>query len=675
MPIKKPQYNLVQQDEYDTRIPMHSEEAFEHGITFQAKYIGTLDVPRPTSRVEIVAAMRRIRYEFKAKGIKKKKVTLEVSVEGVKVTLRKKKKKKEWLDENNMIIMQHPIYRIFYVSHDSQDLKIFSYIARDGSTNIFKCNVFKSSKKSQAMRVVRTVGQAFEVCHKLSINSPSQDDIGRKSQGQGDQQDSDKDHSSRHLDLTLQQDGVNSDRDTELPTDKSSKKDLHLDRDRGESAYHDSSSTLDLHSTKSDSVRASSPLKRPLRLDIIPPPPLSQTLAGHTTKQSPLNGGEVYSSPLSSEPLKPLGEGGGGILSQTLTTHHELQLMREQLEQQAQQTQAALSQVHLLREQLQVETNARIEAQTRIHQLLTQNKELLDHIQSLVAHLQDQERLHKVQVAQVAAVAAQQHQQQHHQQHQQQQQQQHHNVNSTVPQTPLYLPDLDIEAIRAAYQQQMPSSPHHQQRSFPSINFSSYCPPPSTSNHLYSGPLLTSQPSSDQFQNQLLQSLQNLNLRTSYPNLYPSNSSLYTSNLPTQQTSPSYTVPPRVSHQSSYSGSPTQRVTSSTGVEASSKPSDSIGGGEEEGDEAQFIKPLSQSEPVTTTECDGRVRVIVPVTEAESAALRLDPPPRRRESPVRRNLLPNGPPFITRSTSEKVPNRSELMSQVQRTQWARHTTK
>ncbi|KAI5735727.1 hypothetical protein M8J77_021931 [Diaphorina citri] len=37
--------------------------------------------------------------------------------------------------------------RIFYVSHDSQDLKIFSYIARDGSTNIFKCNVFKSSKK------------------------------------------------------------------------------------------------------------------------------------------------------------------------------------------------------------------------------------------------------------------------------------------------------------------------------------------------------------------------------------------------------------------------------------------------------------------------------------------------------------------------------------------------
>lgn len=37
--------------------------------------------------------------------------------------------------------------RIFYVSHDSQDLKIFSYIARDGASNVFRCNVFKSKKK------------------------------------------------------------------------------------------------------------------------------------------------------------------------------------------------------------------------------------------------------------------------------------------------------------------------------------------------------------------------------------------------------------------------------------------------------------------------------------------------------------------------------------------------
>nr|CAH7724066.1 unnamed protein product [Callosobruchus chinensis] len=106
-----------------------------------------LDVPRPTSRVEIVAAMRRIRYEFKAKGIKKKKVTIEVSVDGVRVTLRKKKKRKHWMEDGKSVLLNHPIYRIFYVSHDSQDLKIFSYIARDGASNVFKCAVFKSNKK------------------------------------------------------------------------------------------------------------------------------------------------------------------------------------------------------------------------------------------------------------------------------------------------------------------------------------------------------------------------------------------------------------------------------------------------------------------------------------------------------------------------------------------------
>ncbi|GBO38441.1 Carboxyl-terminal PDZ ligand of neuronal nitric oxide synthase protein, partial [Araneus ventricosus] len=111
-------------------------------------YIGSLDVPRPSSRVEIVAAMRRIRYEFKANSMKKKKVSITVSVDGVKVVLRSRRQTNKWpWDENKFIILHHPIYRIFYVSHDSQDLKIFSYIARDGGANSFKCNVFKSKKK------------------------------------------------------------------------------------------------------------------------------------------------------------------------------------------------------------------------------------------------------------------------------------------------------------------------------------------------------------------------------------------------------------------------------------------------------------------------------------------------------------------------------------------------
>ncbi|KAG7268229.1 hypothetical protein CRUP_033878, partial [Coryphaenoides rupestris] len=61
----------------------------------------------------------------------------------------------------SVLIMFHPrvsnkawlldtVPSIFYVSHDSQDLKIFSYIARDGQSNVFRCNVFKSKKKHSA---------------------------------------------------------------------------------------------------------------------------------------------------------------------------------------------------------------------------------------------------------------------------------------------------------------------------------------------------------------------------------------------------------------------------------------------------------------------------------------------------------------------------------------------
>ncbi|KAH0816831.1 hypothetical protein GEV33_005960 [Tenebrio molitor] len=209
------------------------------------KYIGMLDVPRPTSRVEIVAAMRRIRYEFKAKGIKKKKVTIEVSVDGVKVTLRKKKKvisptsffakappfhvyrqlshippciiirqfsliaidnkqfnepvlptlrktvnllvkisrasccfpislRKHWLDDGKPLLLSHPIYRIFYVSHDSQDLKIFSYIARDGASNVFKCAVFKSNKKvSTNVFRLPDCRESFPSCHPAKEFAPT----------------------------------------------------------------------------------------------------------------------------------------------------------------------------------------------------------------------------------------------------------------------------------------------------------------------------------------------------------------------------------------------------------------------------------------------------------------------------------------------------------------------
>lgn len=48
-------------------------------------------------------------------------------------------------------------------------------------------------------------------------------------------------------------------------------------------------------------------------------------------------------------------------------------------------------QVHLLKDQLSAEATARLEAQARVHQLLLQNKDLLQHISLLVKQIQELE--------------------------------------------------------------------------------------------------------------------------------------------------------------------------------------------------------------------------------------------------------------------------------------------
>ncbi|XP_047198853.1 carboxyl-terminal PDZ ligand of neuronal nitric oxide synthase protein isoform X1 [Hippoglossus stenolepis] len=366
----KTKYNLVD-DGHDLRIPLHNEEAFQHGINFEAKYIGSLDVARPGSRVEIVAAMRRIRYEFKVKNIKKKKVHITVSVDGVKVTLRKKKKKKEWTwDESKMMVMQDPIYRIFYVSHDSQDLKIFSYIARDGQSNVFRCNVFKSKKKSQAMRIVRTVGQAFEVCHKLSLlhthqNADGQEDCHSEKNGNDSSISGVRAHppvcvctflgSAREL-TGAEKTAVVAE-ETDIDAEEASQglagEESHINR--GVTDLDATAKTPDLNHIENE-------------------PPAAEEVS------------LLVSSPRMLLPA-------AAVLppAAPLSTHHQIQLLGQQLQQQQQQTQVAVAQVHLLKDQLSAEATARLEAQARVHQLLLQNKDLLQHISLLVKQIQELE--------------------------------------------------------------------------------------------------------------------------------------------------------------------------------------------------------------------------------------------------------------------------------------------
>lgn len=344
--LSKRQYDLVSEDGYDTRIPLHNEDAFQHGIHFQAKYIGTLDVPRPSSRVEIVAAMRRIRYEFKAKVIKKKKVYLNISTDGVKVTLRNKRKKTLGgrLTDEKILVMHHPIFRIFYVSHDSQDLKIWSYIARDGPTNVFKCNVFKAYKKSQAMRIVRTIGQAFEVCHKLTIQHAAQTaELERSSHFSEDLEAGDSKHVNEKKERKEEK--------KRLTTGNSPVKGEGKVIPPGDLALQQAQDLLMV-------MAANSPVKHKGKAS-----PL------HSPSSVSVEDGRVYPA----------------------SVHHHIQFLQDHVEQHQHHTQVALAQVHLLKDQLAAETAARIEAQARAHQLLVHNRDMLQHMAELVARLQELE--------------------------------------------------------------------------------------------------------------------------------------------------------------------------------------------------------------------------------------------------------------------------------------------
>uniref|UniRef100_A0A1I7YM24 PID domain-containing protein n=1 Tax=Steinernema glaseri TaxID=37863 RepID=A0A1I7YM24_9BILA len=498
MPGKKRHgpYDIIAEDIYDCRVPLHNEVAYQHGIHFEAKYIGSMEILRPGTRIEIVAAMRRVRYEFKARNVPKRPVDITVSVDGVKVVAKRSKKqmKEQTWDESKLLVMHHPIYRIFYVSHDSQDLKIFSYIARDGPSNSFKCNVYKCSKKSQAMRVVRTIGQAFEVCHKLS-----QEQMQEKLQDEAEVGPSTPMRAKVSGSMISEEDAEQLEADEKLsaveevsrtpsPVRQPSQQPSSSTAFTGKrhSIFMPRKVSSDVSSSQSTAIENAPQTSAGGPSAFVPNPqsftaqskpnpaqgpqpmtaqqaygipsgsntlphshtwnpqipiaafPSVQSLDANAQQQyaplypfqMPLIGPSAsvpygLSSPVMISPYAtlqmphhsnlPTSSSGGAQTDQSLPEgagsgddqirsnvptalqltrsldQYNQQLIRSQLDQAQQSAQVASCQVQLLRDQLTSETTARIEAQSRTHQLLNTNRELLEQVQALVSRLQNLE--------------------------------------------------------------------------------------------------------------------------------------------------------------------------------------------------------------------------------------------------------------------------------------------
>ncbi|EJW86091.1 hypothetical protein WUBG_02998 [Wuchereria bancrofti] len=137
-----------------------SSTLIESCISYSAHYLGSMEI----SNVEETEDSRRAMIKLK-RGIREiakvPHVLLEISVSGVRV-----------LDAvTKQLTVEHEIAQIQIVCQDERDLNCFAYISQDGDRHF--CHVFCVLTADVATEIIVTLGQAFEVCYRITNDSYS----------------------------------------------------------------------------------------------------------------------------------------------------------------------------------------------------------------------------------------------------------------------------------------------------------------------------------------------------------------------------------------------------------------------------------------------------------------------------------------------------------------------
>lgn len=131
----------------------------EGSVNYTTLYLGSHAVKTITGLESTIEACRKMRLSTE-KLQKIPSVILSVSIKGIK-----------FIDARSKILVSnHEMRNISYITQDPEDRRVFAYIAKDAKTDKHYCHVFRMDVIPLSDEVTMTIGQAFELAFNMFVH-------------------------------------------------------------------------------------------------------------------------------------------------------------------------------------------------------------------------------------------------------------------------------------------------------------------------------------------------------------------------------------------------------------------------------------------------------------------------------------------------------------------------